>query len=194
MVHPTIIPAQRLQGRVLATLAADALQADFQTIAQPWLTLAFEGIPADRHFGWLRAADARTPHYRRGEPIRNVRQLSIVSVEELAEIAAHLDLPGVKPEWLGANLVLEGIPALSFLPRGTRIAFPSGAALAAEGYNPPCTGPGKAVHQAAGPSPQAFVKAASRRRGIVASVEKAGLVRAGDAVKVFVPEQWIFSA
>ena len=105
-----------------------------------------------------------------------------------------MGLAEIRPEWLGANLLLEGIASLSFLPRGSRILFPSGAALAAEGYNPPCTGPGKAVHAVAGTTPQAFVKAATRRRGIVASVERAGEIKAGDAAEVFVPEQWVYAA
>ena len=194
MNRPQVITSRRLQGRVVQTLLAQAIGPSFQTLAQPALSLTFEGIPNDRHAGFLRGADARTPWYRRGEPIRNIRQLSLVSVEELAEIAQALDLPEMKAEWLGANLLLEGVASLSFLPRGARITFPSGAALAAEGYNPPCIGPGRLVHAAAGPTPQAFVKAAARRRGIVASVERAGEVRAGDVAEIFVPEQWLYPA
>ena len=160
---------------------------------QPALTLDFEGISGDRHSGYLRKADARTPHYRRGLPIRNIRQISLVSVEELADIAAALGLPDIHPEWLGANLLVEGIKHLSFLPRGTRIAFQSGAALAAEGYNPPCTGPGKVVQGETGTSPQAFIKCASRRRGIVASVERPGTIHAGEKIVMHVPEQWIYA-
>ena len=193
MTIPTLIPAQRLQGRIAATLRADARAASFQTIRQNGLTLEFEGIPGDRHSGFLRKADARTPHYSRSLPIRNIRQISIVSVEELAEIAAALGLPEIQPEWLGANLMVEGIKQLSFLPRGSRIAFPDGAALAAEGYNPPCIGPGKIVHGATGATPQAFIKAASRRRGIVASVERPGTIHAGEDIMVHVPEQWIYA-
>ena len=190
---PIVIPAQRLHGRVAATLFADALASGFATIRQPALTLAFEGIPGDRHSGFLRKADARTPHFKRGLPIRNIRQISIVSVEELADIAAALGLPDILPEWLGANLMIEGIAHMSFLPRGTRIAFPDGAALAAEGYNPPCIGPGKMVQDATGATPQAFIKAATRRRGIVASVERPGMIHAGEDIVVHVPEQWIYA-
>ena len=194
MSQPKIIPSQRLFARVVATLWADGQMPDFQTTDQPHLELTFEGIPHDRHAGFLRRADARTPHYPRGTPIRNIRQLSIVSTEELAEIAVRLGLPELLPQWLGANIVLAGLPDLSFLPRGTRLAFPGGAALAAEGYNRPCLGTGRKVHEAA-PSvtPQEFVKAASRLRGIVASVERPGEVRAGDSVEVHVPEQWLYA-
>ena len=193
MTRHAILPPLHLHGRVAAVLWADALVPGFQTKAQASLPLAFEGIPGDRHSGFLRAADARTPHYRRGQPIRNIRQISIVSEDELADIAQALGLAEIKPEWLGANLVIAGVKNLSFLPRGTRMAFPDGAALAAEGYNPPCIGPGKVVHGAAGTTPQAFIKAAARRRGIVASVERPGLIKPGDAVELHVPEQWLYA-
>ena len=183
---------RRLQGRVASSLLAPAGIPGFQTQPQPSITLTFEGIAGDTHAGFTRGADARTPWYKRGAPIRNIRHLSVVSVEDLTEIAAAMGAPQVKPEWLGANLLLGGIPRLSFLPRGTRIAFASGAVIAAEGYNPPCSTTGRVVEAQCNLPPFTFKKAASRRRGIVASVEKPGIVRAGDGVEVFVPEQWIY--
>lgn len=192
-MRPKTIPSKRLMARVAAVLLAPATTNDFITQPVPVLSLTFEGIFGDRHAGFQRGADARTPHYKRGLPIRNIRQLTIVSVEELAAIAVALDLPEMRPEWLGANLVLDGLADLSFLPRGTRLAFPQGAALAAEGYNPPCIGPGRKVNaHAPGITPQAFVKAAARLRGIVASVERPGEVGVGEVVEVHVPEQWVY--
>ena len=189
---PTIFPARRLQGHIAAVLLAPAGVPGFQTLPQPGLTLAFEGILGDTHAGFTRKADARTPWYRRGEPIRNVRHLSVVSVEELAQIAAAMGVARVKPEWLGANLVLQGIAHLSFLPRGTRIAFASGAVIAAEGYNPPCSATGRVVEGHCNLPAFTFKKAAGRLRGVVASVERAGQVRSGDGVEVFVGEQWVW--
>ncbi len=54
-----------------------------------------EGIEGDRHAGWTRKADARVPFYPRGTVIRNTRQVSLVSVEELAEMATALGLPAL---------------------------------------------------------------------------------------------------
>ena len=128
-----------------------------------------------------------------GTPLRNTRQVTLVSVEELAEIAAAMGLAELRPEWLGANIVAAGLPRLSFLPNGSRLFFAGGAVLIAEGYNKPCGLTGRAVATGAGiGDPLAFVKAASRRRGIVASVERPGRIEAGATVEVAVPEQWIY--
>jgi hypothetical protein len=190
--HPARVPTRRFSARVAAVLAADD-PADFVTSKRDRLDVTFEGVPGDRHAGWTRAADARVPHYPRGTRIRNVRQVSLVSAEELAATAAALGLPEVRPEWLGANIVIEGLRLMSFLPAGTRLFFPGEAVLAAEGYNPPCVQPGRVIARATGQTtPQAFVRAAARRRGIMASVERPGAIVSGSKVTVVVPEQWIY--
>jgi hypothetical protein len=85
----------------------------------------FGGFPGDRHHGVTMRSGGRTSHYPRGTEIRNNRQYSLLSVEELAEVAAALQLPGIHPEWLGANLVLSGIQGLTLLPPMTRLFFPN---------------------------------------------------------------------
>ena len=171
MHMPAITPARRLTSRVHSVfMASDARRKDpqgFVSAPLPSLELTFEGIAGERHFGFTRSADARVPWHQRGIPIRNVRQVSIVSAEELAEIAALMGLPEIRPEWLGANIVLEGVPRLSFLPAGSRLFFNGGATLAAEGYNAPCSISGAAVAAGAGQGGKLdFVKPATHRRGI----------------------------
>lgn len=152
--------------------------------------VTFEGFAGDRHAGLTRPSDGRTPHYPRGTEIRNTRQVSLVSAEELTEIAAAMDLETVLPEWLGANLLLTGIPRLTRLPPGIRLVFSGGAVLAAEGENLPCAAPGKII-QARYPNipglAALFVKAAWGRRGLVAWVEKPGIIRVGDDVRLLQP-------
>lgn len=152
--------------------------------------VTFEGFAGDRHAGLTRPSDGRTPHYPRGTEIRNSRQVSIVSAEELADIAAAMGLEILLPEWLGANLLLSGIPGLTRLPSGLRLFFSGGAVLVVEGENMPCPAPGRVI-QAAHPgipglAPR-FVKAARGKRGIVAWVEKPGLIRIGDHVRLLHP-------
>ena len=197
MTQPAITPARRLKARVVKLLVAGAEHnADplgFVSAPRPRLTLTFEGITGSRHMGWTRGADARVPWYKRGTPMRNTRHVSLVSVEDLADIAAAMGLAEVKPEWLGANCVVEGLPNFSFLPMGTRLFFPGKAVLAAEGYNKPCTGPGRVIAGAVGTgSPLDFPKAAKYRRGITASVERPGEIAEGDEIEVAVPEQWVW--
>jgi len=152
--------------------------------------VTWEGFAEDRHAGLTRLSDSRTPHYPRGTEIRNTRQVSLVSAEELAEIAAAMGLEAVPPEWLGANLLLTGIPRLTRLPAGVRLFFSGGAVLVSEGENLPCIAPGEVI-QARYPSTPGlaplFVKAAWGRRGIVAWVEKPGLIRVGDDVRLLQP-------
>ena len=152
--------------------------------------VTFEGFVGDRHAGLTRPSDGRTPHYPRGTEIRNSRQVSIVSAEELAEIARAMALESVRPEWLGANLLLAGIPRLTRLPPGVRLFFSGGAVLAVEGENLPCLAPGRviqALHPHISGLASRFVKAAWGRRGLVAWVEKPGLIRVGDDVRLLQP-------
>jgi hypothetical protein len=157
----------------------------------------FEGFPGDRHAGLTRPSDSRTPHYPRGTPIRNDRQISIISVEEMAEVAARMYLPEIRPEWLGANLLLEGIQALTRLPPATRMFFQQGAVLYISGENNPCIHPGKVI-QAAYPQraelAATFTRAAAHLRGLVAVVEKPGIIARGDSVSVKIPAQYRYNA
>ena len=153
----------------------------------------FEGFNGDRHAGFTLLSDGRTPHYPRGTVIRNNRQVSLVSAEELADIAERMGLADVQPEWLGANLLLEGIPNLTRLPPSSRIFFSQGAALIVTNENNPCDGPGKVIQAQYPDQPGAgagFVKAAHHRRGLVAVVEKPGVIAVGDRASVYVPDQY----
>lgn len=155
------------------------------------LDLDFGGVLGDRHHGLTRPSDTRQlRYYPRGTTIRNRRQLSVVAVDELAEIADQLGLPYLQPGWLGANLLVDGVPALSALPIGSRLLFAGGAGLVCEGVNQPCRLPAELI-QAQFPwsSAQAgFVKAAYGRRGIVASVEVPAPLVAGEVFTVALPE------
>jgi len=151
------------------------------------LALTYAGVTGDRHAGLTRASGPREPWYPRGTPMRNERQLSIVGAEELAEIAAALDLPRLDPAWIGANLCLSGIAHLSRLPPRTLLHFPSGAAIRIDGDNSPCRKSGKAIMAHVPDRPDlefSFVKVAANRRGLVGWVEREGVVRAGDEVGV----------
>ena len=126
----------------------------------------------------------------RGRTVRNDRQVSIVAVEELGQIAGPLGVPEIKPTWLGVNLALSGLADLSRQPAGTRLVFPEGPELEIEAIINPCTAPGKVIEShfegRAGLASD-FPKAAEGLRGVVASVRRGGDIRAGDPVRVFLP-------
>ncbi len=170
----------------------------FHTSPVDALTLDLAGIPGDRHHGFTRRAGPREPWYKRGTTIRSGRQLSIVSTEELAAVARAMDLPRIDPAWIGANILLTGVPDLSALPWGARLFFgaeqQTGAVLVNEGDNAPCRQAGAGI-AAAYPGrtglDRLFVKLAKSRRGIVASVERAGLAAPGE-VHLKMPPQAVW--
>ena len=94
--------------------------------------------------------------------------------------------------WLGANLHSR----LTELPPGTRLFFPEDATLVVEGENEPCIGPGKVIH-AHHPEREKlashFVKAAWKKRGLVGWVERPGIIRPSDTVKVMLPTPVTYS-
>ena len=185
---------QRLTGITMGVyLGLD--KASFITTSQSQVEVTFAGFEGDRHAGITRQADSRTPHYPRGTEIRSDRQVSIVAVEELAEIATAMDLPEIKPEWLGANLLLQGIPGLTQLPPMTRLFFSTGAVLVVQAENNPCQNPGKVIQDFyRRPDLQGlFPKAGLHLRGLVACVEKPGIIQKNDPVEAEVPRQTLYA-
>ena len=191
---------RRAATTLTATLAWTgwAPGADFTTTtATDRLDLTYEGIAGDVHAGLYRKSGAREPWYPRGTPMRNERQLSILSVEEMAEVASDLGLSELRPEWIGGNLLLSGIPRLSLLPARSILMFPSGAAIRIDGDNGPCrhSGRGIVAHHPDRPELEfRFVEAAKHKRGLVGWVEREGPVSHGDSSKVRVGEHTLYPA
>jgi MOSC domain-containing protein YiiM len=155
------------------------------------IQVQLDGLAGDRHRSFERESWGAGDKQPEGTVRRNERQWSAVSIEELAEISAAMDLKEpLLAASLGANLCFEGIPNLSCLPKGTILKFPSGAELMVEEYNPPCLDMGKklaAMHTTnSGKSLRdtAFSTAAQYLRGLVGVVEVAGIIEKGDAVTV----------
>jgi hypothetical protein len=179
---PKTSPTSAIVRAVLLGQDAESLV----TTSQDCVTADFEGLLGDKHRGFTRLADSRTPWYPRGVPIRNDRQVSIVSVEELNNTAQALGLPHLQAEWLGANLLLEGLPDLSLTPPNTRLFFPSGAVLIVTTENHPCKFPGQIIARETGleNAPVLFPNLAIHKRGVVACVEHPGVIAAGEIVKI----------
>jgi hypothetical protein len=192
-----IIPARKLAAKAAALYVAPA--DHFQTRPVDELLLDFDGIAGDFHAGQTRRSGGREPWYPRGTEMRNERQLSIVAADELAVVAQRMGLAEIRPEWIGANLVIEGVPNLSMLPAGTLLFFKGGVTIKVDAQNGPCRIAGRSIAENAGMADVEagallFPKVAKRLRGVVAWVEKPGTVMAGEEISVRVPEQWIYSA
>lgn len=156
------------------------------------LTLGFDGPEGEAHGGAFRPSCSRvSAQHRRGTTIRNVRQLSIVSFEELAETATRLGLDHLDPSWLGASLCLRGLPDLSLLPPSSRLQGPDGVTLVIDMQNRPCHLPDPVIRESAGQEQLAksYRAAAKGRRGVTAWVESEGILHCGDTLRLHVPDQ-----
>lgn len=182
------------QGKVDRLLVGADRAAGLEKSEAAALTLTFAGIDGDCHAGLTRKSDSRTLMlYRRDTDIRNVRQLSLLSHEELVAIAAAMKIPEIKPEWVGANLVTSGIPDLTLLPPSTRLQFPSGATLVVDLENAPCRFVADVIAKHHGDAADRWIKAATHRRGVTAWVEREGSIREDDAITLFLPPQRLYA-
>ncbi|MFQ1699143.1 MOSC domain-containing protein [Loktanella agnita] len=154
------------------------------------VALTYAGISGEAHGGLTRPSCSRvTSQHPKGTEIRNVRQLSIVSQEELDEIASACGLEALDPALVGASMVIKGIPDFTHLSPSSRLQMPDGATLVVDMENRPCHLPAKPIntdHPGAGAR---FKAAAKGRRGITAWVEREGQCRLGDPVQLHVPDQ-----
>lgn len=173
---------------VASVLIADERDS-FVTRPLEHIEVTYGGIAGDRHFGLTKPAGVRESMYPRGTEIFNRRQITVVSVEECEQVAQALGIPAVEPEWLGANVVVRGLPELTRLRSGSRILFPGGAGLLCEGENQPCRHPGNVIashHPDMLTLSARFVEHAAKRRGIICVVERPGVIAAGDTASVAV--------
>lgn len=188
------MPARRVSGTVREVLTTPDPER-FETAWQAALRLSFEGIPGDLHAGHTRRSGAREPWYPRGTEMCNERQISLVSVEELAMVAADMGLARIEAGWIGANILVAGIPRFTLLPPRTRLVFAGGAVVRVDSDNDPCRSAGAAIARHV-PGREGldllFPKAARRRRGLVGFVERPGVIRPGEDVTAHIPEHWLY--
>lgn len=192
-----IRPSRKLGARVEGAFLAPSNH--FVTRAVTGLDLTFQGIEGDIHAGHTRRSGGREPWYPRGTEIRNERQLSLVAPDELARIARAMGIAQVRPEWIGANLLISEVANFSMLPAGTMMFFKGGVTLKIDGQNVPCRIAGRSIAEHARmPDHEVgsllFPKVARRLRGLVAWVEKPGRIEVGEQISVRLPEQWIYRA
>jgi hypothetical protein len=154
------------------------------------LRLGFGGPEGEAHGGASRPACSRVRAlYPAGTEIRNVRQLSLLSSEDLAAIAATMALATLDPALLGATAVIAGLPDFTHLPPSSRLQAEGGATVVIDMENLPCTLPAREIEAEAPGFGARFKAAATGRRGVTAWVEREGEWRLGARVRLFVPAQ-----
>jgi len=191
---PELLSKTPFMGRVEMLLANPDRESGLEKAEVHEIRLLFSGIEGDCHGGLNRKSDSRMlKQFKRGTEVRNARQVSILSVEELSDIAGIMNIPAVKPEWVGANLVTSAIPDLSLLPPSSRLQFPSGATIVIDMENFPCRYPAEIIEKYNPQQTVGFVTAGMHKRGVVGWVEREGTVTAGDAIIVWIPQQRIYA-
>jgi hypothetical protein len=189
----TLITKAKISGRVEQLLLGEDRTAGLEKSRRQKLDLTFAGPVGDMHGGETRTSDVRTKvMYPQGIEIRNVRQITLVSVEELAEIALALGVPLIKPEWLGANVLVSGVLDFTLLPPSTRLQFPSGATIVVDLENNPCSQVAEIVGRHYPEVRTKVVKAAMHKRGVTAWVERPGVVLGGDVITVYLPPHRLY--
>lgn len=199
-------PAFELKGRVEAVLVVATFQAAVSTPVPKIQVVRGHGVRGDKHAG-VRLADVREDELlsfglTKGMEIANFREVSIVSAEELTDVAAIMNLPQAFPHGcLSENIIIGGIPKLTQLPTGTMLFFRKDkrqirtAVLVVWKENGPCLGPGEAIQQSFPDTPKLarlFPRAAAGKRGIVAIVYASGNIHVGDTVIAKIPKQRIY--
>lgn len=175
-------------GRVADRAAA--LDAEPLDAAQ----LTFAGIAGEAHGGRTRPSCSRVvAQHPKGTEIANVRQLSVLSAEEIAAIAATMGADALAPAWVGASLVIEGIADFTHVPPSSRLQAPSGATLVIDMENRPCHLPARVIEAHLPGIGGRFKAAAKGRRGVTAWVEREGRIALGDVLRLHIPDQRAWS-
>lgn len=150
----------------------------------------FAGYSGEAHSGLTRQSCIRVAEqYEENTEIHNTRQFSILSAEELDLIAAEIGLDAFDPGWVGASIIIKGIPDFTLIPPCSRLQFNKGTTLTVDMENHPCLWPGKEIEKEHPGKGKLFKPAANRRRGVTAWVEREGDINIGDSVRLHIPSQ-----
>lgn len=172
-------------------------EADLTSNALAEMPLTFAGFEAEFHAGLTRPSCSRViQQYPRNTDIKNARQLSVVSTEELELIASDMGLEALEPRLIGASLLIAGIPNWSHVPPSSRLIGQIGPGLVVDMENRPCHLPAPFIEEENPSKGKAFKSAAKGRRGVTAFVEREGTLKVGMQLRLHIPDQprWAHSS
>lgn len=169
-------------------------EAALQSVPQDRLVAGFEGPEGEAHGGLTRASCSRVlAQYPRGTTIRNVRQFTIVSAEELAATAERMGLAALDPSLIGATMVISGLPDFTHVPPSSRLQGEGGATLVVDMENQACQLPAKPIEGAHTGFGARYKAAATGRRGVTAWVEREGVFTLGERITLHIPGQRVWA-
>ncbi len=152
------------------------------------------GVAGEEHGGINRPSCSRVlAQHPRGTTIRNTRQFSILSEEELAQIAEKMGVAQIDPSWVGASICLRGLPDLTHLPPSSRLQSDSGTTLVVDMENRPCTLPIEEIAREYPEEARRFKAAARNLRGITAWTEREGPLKIGERLRLHIPDQRVWN-
>ncbi|MEL6242811.1 MAG: MOSC domain-containing protein [Pseudomonadota bacterium] len=165
-----------------------------RSVAAEVLNAQFDGVLGEAHSGSTRPSCSRmTAQHPKGTTIRNVRQLSVLSAEELGATAAAMGLDEIDPVLVGASMVIEGIPDFTHVTPSARLQGSDGVTLVIDMENRPCHLPAREIDTEAPGFGKLYKAAASGRRGVTAWVEREGMLRRGDTLTLHIPDQPVWA-
>jgi hypothetical protein len=186
---PALLPTEFF-GEIVWLGRVIDMGAGIQSTAIPNIAVTLDGPDGEAHGGLTRPSCSRVlSQYPRGTTIRNVRQMSIVSAEELDIIANKIGLPHIDPAWLGASMVVRGIPDFSHVPPSSRLQAEDLTTLLIDMQNRHCHLPAKVISSVSETAAKSFKTAAKGRRGVTAWVEHPGHLAVGNQLRLHIPDQ-----
>lgn len=190
---PILTPTD-IHGTTLGLYVNPSRDDGLESRAVESVTVTYAGFEGEAHGGETRPSCSRVKlQYPRNTEIRNTRQICILSAEELAEIAGKMCVDAIDPQWIGANVILEGIPDLTTVPPSSRLIFEGGVSLVVDMENAPCRFAAEAIEAHRPGQGMSFPKHATGRRGVTAWVERTGAIKRGERARLHIPPQRIYS-
>lgn len=185
---PALAPTEQY-GEItwLGTVPPDA---GLRSVAAGEMHLTYAGADGEAHSGLTRASCVRVKsQWPQGTEIRNERQLSVLSQEEIDAIAAECGLETLDPALLGCSIVVKGISDFTHVPPSSRLQAENGTTIVVDMENRPCNLPAREIESDHPNHGKPFKAAAQGRRGVTAWVQREGKLKVGDTLRLHVPDQ-----
>jgi len=175
---------------VVTFLGINTDAKDLSTTPIDEANVSYGGFEGDIHYGLTRKSCTRIKiQYPVGTEIRNTRQISAISQEEVETIKTMMQIDELDPTWIGANLLLSGIHDFSKIPPSSRLIAENGTSMVVDMENAPCRFPGDIIDKFKPGKGRNFAKCAMGKRGVTLWVEKEGKLKVGDTLHLHIPPE-----